>query len=178
MRSVYARRRGVLIGSLARHAPQVRLTGLAAGFYAVAHLPESADEQEVITARAPALGRSPRHGSAAGRCRGRPAAAGARLRGCGPGHNAEVAGSAADAARRIAIKLAALAQDGSLYGADEYDLDRYRQVGRLAAELLSVLSGRPAAELAVPLPLGRVNHRQIERGLAHHRAPALPSEFD
>lgn len=29
-----------------------------------------------------------------------------------------------------------------------------------------------------PLSLGRVNHRQIERALAHHRDPSLPSEFD
>jgi GntR family transcriptional regulator/MocR family aminotransferase len=41
---------GVLIDFLARHAAGVRLTGLAAGFHAVAHLPESADEQEVVTA--------------------------------------------------------------------------------------------------------------------------------
>jgi GntR family transcriptional regulator/MocR family aminotransferase len=40
----------VLIDSLARHAPGVRLTGLAAGFHAVAHLPGSADEQDVVTA--------------------------------------------------------------------------------------------------------------------------------
>ncbi len=60
---------------------------------------------------------------------------------------------AARVVRRIAIKLAALSQDGLAYGADEYDLDRYRQVGRLAAELLSVLSGRPSDELA--LELGR-----------------------
>lgn len=53
--------------------------------------------------------------------------------------------------RRIGIKLAALAQDGLTYAADAYDLDRYRQVSRLAAELLSVLSGRPADELAVEL---------------------------
>lgn len=50
MRAVYARRRGVLIDSLARHAPGIRLTGLAAGFHAVAHLPDSADEQAVVTA--------------------------------------------------------------------------------------------------------------------------------
>jgi GntR family transcriptional regulator / MocR family aminotransferase len=50
MRAVYARRRGALIDSLARHAPGVRLTGLAAGFHAVAHLPESADEQAVVEA--------------------------------------------------------------------------------------------------------------------------------
>jgi GntR family transcriptional regulator / MocR family aminotransferase len=50
MRAVYARRRGVLIDSLARYAPGIRLTGLAAGFHAVAHLPDSADEQAVVTA--------------------------------------------------------------------------------------------------------------------------------
>jgi ADP-ribose pyrophosphatase YjhB (NUDIX family) len=62
-----------------------------------------------------------------------------------------VARTAADVVRRIGIKLAALAQDGLTYGADEYDLDRYRQMSWLAAELLSVLSGQPAAELAVEL---------------------------
>ena len=50
MRSLYARRRRVLIEALARHAPGVKLTGLAAGFHAVAHLPLSADEQAVVTA--------------------------------------------------------------------------------------------------------------------------------
>jgi GntR family transcriptional regulator/MocR family aminotransferase len=50
MRSVYARRRGALIEALARHAPGVRLTGLAAGFHAVAHLPGSADEQAIVGA--------------------------------------------------------------------------------------------------------------------------------
>ena len=53
--------------------------------------------------------------------------------------------------RRIGIRLSALAQDGLTFAADEYDLDRYRQLSRLAAELLSVLSGRPADELAVEL---------------------------
>jgi ADP-ribose pyrophosphatase YjhB (NUDIX family) len=53
--------------------------------------------------------------------------------------------------RQIGIKLAALAQDGLTYAADAYDLDRYRQVSRLAAELLSVLSGRSADDLAVEL---------------------------
>jgi GntR family transcriptional regulator / MocR family aminotransferase len=50
MRSLYARRRRVLIEALARYAPGVKLTGLAAGFHAVAHLPHSADEQAVVTA--------------------------------------------------------------------------------------------------------------------------------
>ncbi len=48
MRGVYARRRTTLIGALGRHAPGVRLTGLAAGFHAVAHLPEAADEDAVV----------------------------------------------------------------------------------------------------------------------------------
>jgi GntR family transcriptional regulator/MocR family aminotransferase len=48
MRGVYARRRTALIDALERHAPGVRLTGLAAGFHAVAHLPEGADEDAVV----------------------------------------------------------------------------------------------------------------------------------
>jgi GntR family transcriptional regulator/MocR family aminotransferase len=50
MRAVYAARRARLIASLARHAPGVRLTGLAAGFHAVAHLPAAADERAVVAA--------------------------------------------------------------------------------------------------------------------------------
>jgi ADP-ribose pyrophosphatase YjhB (NUDIX family) len=53
--------------------------------------------------------------------------------------------------RRIAIKLSALAQDGLTFAADAYDVDRYRQVSRLATDLLAALSGRPAGELAVEL---------------------------
>ena len=48
MRGVYARRRTALIDALGRHAPGVRLTGLAAGFHAVAHLPDAADEDAVV----------------------------------------------------------------------------------------------------------------------------------
>lgn len=50
MRTVYAGRRAVLITALARHAPGARLTGLAAGFHAVAHLPAGADEDAVVAA--------------------------------------------------------------------------------------------------------------------------------
>ena len=67
------------------------------------------------------------------------------------GDNARVASSAGDAVRRIGIRLSALAQDGLTYASSGYDLDRYQQVGRLAAELLAVVSGRPAEELAVEL---------------------------
>lgn len=57
MRAIYARRREVLVESLARHAPGVRLTGLAAGFHAVAHLPDTADERAVVAAaRARSIG--------------------------------------------------------------------------------------------------------------------------
>ena len=55
--------------------------------------------------------------------------------------------------RRAAIKLTALAQDGLLYAADDYSRDRYQKVGRLSAELLATVSGRPAGELV--LELGR-----------------------
>ena len=50
MRTVYAARRTALTGAFARHAPRVRLTGLAAGFHAVAPLPPGADETAVIAA--------------------------------------------------------------------------------------------------------------------------------
>ena len=48
MRVTYGKRRQALVDALARHAPGARLTGLAAGFHAVAHLPGGADEHLVI----------------------------------------------------------------------------------------------------------------------------------
>lgn len=61
--------------------------------------------------------------------------------------------TAADEIRRIGIRLAALAQDGLTYGANEYDRDRYRQLRQLAVDLFSALSGRATDDLA--LELGR-----------------------
>jgi GntR family transcriptional regulator/MocR family aminotransferase len=50
MRVIYASRRTALVAALSRHAHGVRLTGLAAGFHAVAHLQASADERTVVLA--------------------------------------------------------------------------------------------------------------------------------
>jgi GntR family transcriptional regulator / MocR family aminotransferase len=50
MRAVYAARRTALTDAFARHAPRVQLTGLAAGFHAVAPLPPGTDETAVIAA--------------------------------------------------------------------------------------------------------------------------------
>src|SRR5580698_9233336 len=50
MRAVYAARRTVLIDAFARHAARTQLTGLAAGFHAVAPLPPGTDETAVIAA--------------------------------------------------------------------------------------------------------------------------------
>ena len=50
MRTVYAARRAALTDAFARHAPGVSLTGLAAGFHAVAPLPAGVDETTVIAA--------------------------------------------------------------------------------------------------------------------------------
>jgi GntR family transcriptional regulator / MocR family aminotransferase len=50
MRTVYAARQAALTGAFARHAPRVRLAGLAAGFHAVAPLSAGTDETEVIAA--------------------------------------------------------------------------------------------------------------------------------
>jgi ADP-ribose pyrophosphatase YjhB (NUDIX family) len=55
--------------------------------------------------------------------------------------------------RNIAVKIAALAQNGLTYGEGRYDLDRYRQLAALAAGMLAVLADRPDEELA--LELGR-----------------------
>lgn len=52
MRTVYAGRRATLVGALRTYAPGVSLTGLPAGFHAVAALPDSADEAEVIRSAA------------------------------------------------------------------------------------------------------------------------------
>jgi GntR family transcriptional regulator/MocR family aminotransferase len=48
MRTLYAGRRRALVGALAQHAPELELTGLAAGFHAVVRLPEGTDEEEVV----------------------------------------------------------------------------------------------------------------------------------
>jgi GntR family transcriptional regulator / MocR family aminotransferase len=50
MRTVYAARRTALTDAFARHAPRVQLTGLAAGFQAVAPLTPGADETAVVAA--------------------------------------------------------------------------------------------------------------------------------
>ena len=50
MRARYAGKRAALIDALATHAPEVELRGLAAGFHAVARLPEGSDEHAIADA--------------------------------------------------------------------------------------------------------------------------------
>jgi GntR family transcriptional regulator / MocR family aminotransferase len=50
MRTVYAARRSALVEALARYTPGVVLTGLSAGFHAVAHLPHGVHERAVVSA--------------------------------------------------------------------------------------------------------------------------------
>ena len=50
MRKAYAAKRDVLVDTLARVAPAVELRGLAAGFHAVAHLPDGVGEVDIVTA--------------------------------------------------------------------------------------------------------------------------------
>jgi GntR family transcriptional regulator/MocR family aminotransferase len=56
-RLAYRRRRDRLVGALAQAAPQVRVTGIAAGLHALAELPADQDEAAVV-ARAAARGLS------------------------------------------------------------------------------------------------------------------------
>jgi GntR family transcriptional regulator/MocR family aminotransferase len=48
VRAEYAARRETLIAALSRHAPGLPVTGLAAGFHAVLHLPPATDEAALI----------------------------------------------------------------------------------------------------------------------------------
>ncbi|MEV0717013.1 PLP-dependent aminotransferase family protein [Asanoa sp. NPDC050611] len=52
MRRAYAAKRVALTEALGQHAPHLRLTGLDAGFHAVATLPDGADEEAITTAAA------------------------------------------------------------------------------------------------------------------------------
>jgi len=47
-RAEYAARRETLVAALATHAPELRVTGLAAGYHAILHLPEGTDEERLI----------------------------------------------------------------------------------------------------------------------------------
>ena len=59
--------------------------------------------------------------------------------------------SSAERVRRVAVELAALAQDGATFAADPYDQKRYAQASALAVELFAVLTERPADELRAEL---------------------------
>jgi GntR family transcriptional regulator/MocR family aminotransferase len=50
MRQRYAARRAALVEAIQRHAPEVELRGLAAGFHTVAQLPTDADEGAIVAA--------------------------------------------------------------------------------------------------------------------------------
>ena len=50
MRGVYAARRRALMDALARHAPELEVLGMAAGFHALVLLPDGLEEDEVVAA--------------------------------------------------------------------------------------------------------------------------------
>jgi ADP-ribose pyrophosphatase YjhB (NUDIX family) len=59
----------------------------------------------------------------------------------------------AEKVRRTAIALTALSQNGLAYAVNEYDVDRYRKLGALAADLLGAVTDDPAEHWR--LELGR-----------------------
>ena len=59
----------------------------------------------------------------------------------------------AEAVRQAAIAMTALAQSGLFYAVSDYDSDRYRKLGALAADLLASVTDQPAAHWQ--LELGR-----------------------
>lgn len=50
MRSEYAQRREILVAAIERWTPGLRVSGLAAGFHAVLHLPSGVDEVQLVAA--------------------------------------------------------------------------------------------------------------------------------
>ena len=58
---------------------------------------------------------------------------------------------------RIAVEIAALAQNGLNYGTDRYEITRYRRLQQISAELLGMVSGVDAAEF----------HHQIVAEIGH-----------
>jgi GntR family transcriptional regulator/MocR family aminotransferase len=57
MRTEYANRRDALVDALTTNAGTIRITGLAAGFHAVAHLPSGSNERDIVErARARGVG--------------------------------------------------------------------------------------------------------------------------
>ncbi|MCQ0015059.1 aminotransferase-like domain-containing protein [Actinomadura madurae] len=80
MRPLYAARRAALVDALARHAPGVRLSGLDAGFHAVAHLPRGEGRAARRRRGAQAVDRPVRDEHLPDVRRGRPAAARPRFR--------------------------------------------------------------------------------------------------
>lgn len=59
----------------------------------------------------------------------------------------------AEQVRRAVIAVTALSQSGLQYAVSEYDVDRYRKLGDLAADLLAAVTDEPAAHWK--LELGR-----------------------
>lgn len=64
---------------------------------------------------------------------------------------AEEIPSVADRAHRIAVSVAALAQNGLSYAESDYDIDRYRKLASLGAQLLALIADRPDDELRAEL---------------------------
>jgi len=61
------------------------------------------------------------------------------------------AGGPADLIRRTAIAMSALSQGGLTYGENDYDLDRYRKLAKLAADLLAAVTEQSAADWRLEL---------------------------
>jgi ADP-ribose pyrophosphatase YjhB (NUDIX family) len=49
------------------------------------------------------------------------------------------------------VKIAAISQNGLTYAENAFDVDRYQQLGAVAASLFSVVTGRPDADLRIEL---------------------------
>jgi ADP-ribose pyrophosphatase YjhB (NUDIX family) len=75
--------------------------------------------------------------------------------------------AAAETVRRAAVRVAALAQNGLTFSTNPFDIDRFEQLREVAAELLMVLTDRPADELKAELgrEVGYVTPKVEVRGV-------------
>src|ERR1700712_850430 len=75
--------------------------------------------------------------------------------------------AAAETVRRAAIRVAALAQNGLTFSTNPFDIDRFEHLQAVAAELLMVLTDRPADEFKLELgrEIGYVTPKVEVRGV-------------
>ncbi|HEY9706890.1 MAG TPA: NUDIX hydrolase N-terminal domain-containing protein [Oculatellaceae cyanobacterium] len=76
-------------------------------------------------------------------------------------------------------QLQAIAQNGLTYSENPYDIERYKSLQAIAAEILATYGVEFFGENEIPeLSLPRVIPAHVARVFEHYRYPDLPTDFD